>query len=217
LNGTILDWVEHVMSSPWIYTALILIAAVDSFLPVVPSETAVITAGVFAADDGKPNLILVIVSAALGAFAGDHVSYFIGRYAGGRLGDRIRNGKRRKAAVEWASRALTQRGGMILVAARYIPGGRTAVTLTCGIVGYPLRRFSPFDALGALTWALYSSLIGYVGGKAFEDNPIGGLLLGLGVALGVSAAIEVVTRLRHRRQARRRARQQPAQQPADVS
>lgn len=203
------------MSSPWIYLVIILIAAVDSFFPVVPSETAVITAGVFAAD-GTPNLYLVIATAALGAFVGDHVSYFIGRYAGGRLGERVRSGKRRKAAVDWAAKALDQRGGMILVAARYIPGGRTAVTLTSGIVGYPLRKFSSFDALASLLWAIYSALIGYVGGKAFEDNPVAGLLLGLGVAIGVSIVIEVVTRLRHRRQARRRARPQPEQEPADA-
>lgn len=215
MSGPILDWVEQVMSSPWIYLVIILIAAVDSFFPVVPSETAVITAGVFAAN-GEPNLYLVIVTAALGAFAGDHVSYFIGRYAGGRLGERIRSGKRRKAAVDWAAKALDQRGGMILVAARYIPGGRTAVTLTSGIVGYPLRRFTPFDALASLTWAVYSALIGYLGGKAFEDNPVAGLLLGLGVAIGISAVIEVVTRLRHRRQARRRAQLQPEQEPADA-
>jgi len=61
--------------------------------PAVPSESLVITAGVFAAT-GEPILAGVIVAAALGAFAGDHVSYLRVRTAGGRLLARFRPGSR---------------------------------------------------------------------------------------------------------------------------
>jgi membrane-associated protein len=214
VDGSIIDLVNNAMSSPWIYLALFLLAALDSFLPLVPSETAVITAGVFAAT-GKPQVLLVIAVAAVGAFAGDHVSYLVGRYAGGRWGRRrqarrearaprravSRAGGRRHAAVDWATRALGRRGGLVLIVARYIPGGRTAVTLATGAAGYPLRLFSSFDAIGALTWAIYCTMIGYLGGQAFQDNPIRGLLLGLGVALTITVLVEVVSRLvrRYRR------------------
>ena len=73
MTDAILPLVEEVMFSPWIYAVLFALAAVDGFFPVVPSEASVITAGVFAAA-GDPSLPLVIVAAALGAFAGDQVS-----------------------------------------------------------------------------------------------------------------------------------------------
>lgn len=189
MSHAILDLVQQMMSSPWLYLALFALALLDGFFPVVPAETSVITAAVFAAS-GQTNLALVIVVAALGAFAGDHVSYLIGKKSGGRL-------RNRKAFV-WAGKALADRGGMILVAARYIPGGRTATTLTMGAVRHPLRSFTFFDAIAASSWAVYSGLIGFFGGMAFENDPIKGLLLGLGIALSVTGAVEAVRWLRKR-------------------
>nr|WP_202884759.1 DedA family protein [Actinopolymorpha cephalotaxi] len=191
------------MSSPWIYLALFLLAATDAFLPAVPSESVVITAGVFAASSGSPNLALVILAAAAGAFVGDHISYAIGRGAGGRLLARARPGSRQRRAFDRAAEALAERGGLVLVVARYVPGGRTAVTVTMGALGYSRRRFTRFDILAAGSWAVYSVLVGYVGGMAFENDPIKGVVLGVGLALGVTALVEGVRHLRRRRRLRR--------------
>ncbi|MGW6276128.1 DedA family protein [Kribbella sp. NPDC055071] len=200
MSESILHLANELMSSGWIYLALWGFAALDGFFPVIPSETLIVTAGVFAAASGEPNLYVVVVVAAIGAFIGDHVSYALGRGAGGRLLDRVKPGTKRHAAVRWARRSLAERGGLVLVVARYVPGGRTAVTLTMGSVRYPLRQFSPFAALAAVSWALYCSLVGYIGGKAFEDNPLKGVILGIGLALAVTAIVELVRhRLRKRR------------------
>ncbi|MGW3601601.1 DedA family protein [Micromonospora sp. NPDC005161] len=194
----LLDLLHQTMSSPWVYLAIFAIAVLDGFFPVVPSETAVITTGVFAAS-GAPYLPAVILVAAAGALVGDHVSYAIGRRGGGRLLDRVPSDGRRRAAIEWARRGIANRGGLILTVARYVPGGRTAVTLTMGAVHYPRRRFLAFDALAAGSWGLYSALVGYLGGMAFEQDPVRGLLLGLGLALTVTLVVEVVRWLRNRR------------------
>ncbi|PGH44071.1 DedA protein [Micromonospora sp. WMMA1996] len=199
-----LELLHDTISSPWVYLALFAIAVVDGFFPVVPSETAVITAGVFAAT-GQPDLPLVIGVAALGALVGDHVSYAIGRHGGARLLDRVPRVGRRRAAVDRARRGIAVRGGLILTVARYVPGGRTAVTLTMGATRFPRRRFLAFDALAAATWGTYSASVGYLGGLAFERDPIRGLLFGLGLALTVTLVVEVVRWARGRRAARVRA------------
>ena len=55
MSDAITDLVEGAMGSPWVYLALCAFAAIDAFFPVVPSESLVITAGVFAAT-GEPNV-----------------------------------------------------------------------------------------------------------------------------------------------------------------
>ncbi len=170
----IIELVEGALGSPWGLLALFALAAVDGFFPVVPSESLVITAGVLAVT---------------------------GRTAGDRLGRRAAAGSRRRAALEWAGRALATRGGSIIVVCRYIPGARTAVTLTAGAVRYPLRSFSFFDGVAALSWATYAALVGFLGGTAFEDEPIKGVVLGLGVAVSVAGLVELVRHARSRRRA----------------
>src|ERR687894_2355088 len=114
MTDVILPFVEDVMASPWIYLVLFAVAAIDGFFPLVPSETSVLTAGVFAAS-GETSLPLVILFAAIGAFSGDQISYFLGRAAGPRLQRRAQPGSRRHSALEWARGALAARGGVIII------------------------------------------------------------------------------------------------------
>jgi membrane-associated protein len=195
----ITDLVEGAMGSPWVYLALCAFAAIDAFFPVVPSESLVISAGVFAAT-GEPNLAAVIGVAALGAFAGDHISYMFGRTAGGRVLENAKPGSKKAAALERGGRLLNDRGGTILIVCRYIPGARTAITLSAGALRYPLRKFSFFDGIAALSWGAYSAMVGYIGGAAFEEDPFKGLALGLGLALAVTGTVELVRHLRRRPQ-----------------
>ncbi len=197
MTDAIVTMVEGALSTPWGLLALAAVAAVDGFFPVVPSESLVVTAGVFAAA-GDQSLALIIGAGALGAFTGDHTSYLVGRLAGDRLTGRRRAGTRKAAAFDWARRVLAERGGTVIVVARYVPGGRTAVTLTAGAVRYPLSSFTLFDGIAAASWATYAALVGYLGGAAFEDEPLKGIVLGLGLALGVAGAIELLRHARRR-------------------
>jgi membrane protein DedA with SNARE-associated domain len=168
-----------------------LLAYFDALVPVVPSETSVITAGVVAST-GDLNLMLVVAAAASGAFLGDNTAYFIGHRFGTRINDRFFSGKKARERVAWAQRQVMERGGELILIARFIPGGRTVVTLSAGTLGYPWRRFVIFDAVAALGWALYAALLGYLGGHAFEKAPWKGLLLALGIAFAVTGTIELV-------------------------
>lgn len=194
INGLI----EAVMASPWAYLAIFLVSAVDAFFPVVPSETTVIAAGVLAAS-GKQSLPWVIAVGGLGAVAGDHISYLIGRFFGRPAIERLLRGERGQRARAWATRGLRTHGGLVIVVCRFIPGGRTATTLAAGALSYPLSRFTPFDALAAACWATYSALIGYFTGAAFQGNHLLAVAAGIGIAVALSVIAES-TRwlLRHR-------------------
>lgn len=195
------DSLKELSNSPWFYLVIFAIALLDSVLPVVPSETLVIIGGV-SAGLGDLFVPLVVVAAAGGAFIGDNMSYTIGTFFSERLRrhyDKSEKGRRR---LQWAHDQIEERGGELLITARYIPGGRTIVTLTCGITGQHRSWFMPWAAVAATLWALYASLLGFIGGKTFSDNHTLAFLIAFATALGVTALIEVVRAVRKRRAAR---------------
>jgi membrane-associated protein len=183
-------------SSEWAYVIVFLFAYLDALVPIVPSETAVITAGVVAAD-GDLSLAVIIPAAAAGAFLGDNTAYLLGRRFGSRATERFFPGERARRRIEWADKQLQERGGELILIGRFIPGGRTAVALSSGTLKYPWRRFLLFDAAAALLWASYSALIGYYGGKTFEGP--WGLVLALAIAFAVAGGIELTRWLLRRR------------------
>ena len=134
---------DFVSGSPWTYVFLFAVSALDVLIPLVPSETSIILAGVLASS-GDLMLVLVIVFAACGAIVGDNVCYWIGRTVGHRLVERFFKGERHKQ-VEWAHKQVEERGGYLIIIGRFIPGGRTAVTLSCGMLEMPWHRFLLFD------------------------------------------------------------------------
>ncbi|MUL41947.1 DedA family protein [Streptomonospora sp. PA3] len=197
------------MASQWALVAIFLVCVLDAFFPVVPSETTVIAAGALAAS-GDADLAAAIAVAAAGAFVGDHVSYAIGRLLGTRATARLLPGKRGRAAREWATGALRVRGGLMIVALRFVPGGRTATTFAAGTLEYPLARFAAFAALAAVLWALYSGLVGFAAGEAFAGNHLLAVTIGVGFSAGIGIATEAVRFLVRRR---RRAASSGAAQP----
>ena len=120
---------------------------------------------------------MLAASAIAGGVAGDRISYHVGRKAGGV----IRNGKLAAAKVR-AEQALLRQGGAAIVIGRFIPYGRTAVTLTAGSVRLPMSPFYLGSVVSNVLWAGYSIGLGRLGGVAFADSPV--LAAAFGIALG---------------------------------
>ncbi|WP_407343639.1 DedA family protein [Pengzhenrongella phosphoraccumulans] len=204
------DWIVALAAAPWVYLALYAIAALDGFFPPVPSETVVIALAALSVSAGIPNLALVLLAAAAGAFTGDQIAYAIG----GRLDVRrlrILRSPRGQRTIDWAEAALAKRGPSFILAARYIPIGRVAVNMTAGATRYPRRRFAALTALAAVTWSLYSVAIGLTAGAWFRDRPLVAVVIGV---LGGFLGGLVLDRMLARRQARQ---QRAAVEVLDVS
>jgi membrane protein DedA with SNARE-associated domain len=102
--------------------------------------------------------------------------------------------------LDWAERTLDERGAYIIIIARFIPGGRTAVTFSAGYIPtFPWRRFIVYDVIAGFVWATYAALLGYFGGKTFEESPWLGLLIALAIALSLGFVVELVRHVRNRR------------------
>jgi membrane-associated protein len=184
---------ELVSASPWTYALILGIAALDAVFPVVPSETTAIAAGVLAGA-GELSIALVVAAAAAGAFLGDSSSYALGRTAGQTATRRLFRGPKGVARLSWAERTLDRRGGYLIVVARFIPGGRTATTLTAGVTRMHWLRFTRFAALAAVLWASFAAGMGYLGGRAFEEDPWRGLVAAVVLAAAIVLAVEVARR-----------------------
>lgn len=192
----IADWVS---GEWWAYPIVFAVSVVDAFFPVVPSETVVVVGGNLASS-GDLVLVLVIASAATGAILGDNISYAVGNWLGERTIKRWFGSPTWHKRLEWAERTLDERGAYIILIARFIPGGRTAVTFSAGYVPtFRWRRFIVYDIVAGVLWGTYAALLGFFGGKTFEERPWLGLFLALGIALSLGLVIELVRHLRQRR------------------
>ena len=180
------------------YLVVLGAAGGDVVFPLIPSETVVITASVIAAQ-GALRVWLIVMLVAVGAFLGDNISYLLGRWVGDPVAKRLFRGERAKARLEWAERAIRRRGAVLVVVGRFIPGGRTASTFAAGALEMPYRRFALVDAAAALLWAVYASMLGYVGGASFKESLWKPLAVSLGVAAALGVAIEGWRQLQGRR------------------
>jgi membrane protein DedA with SNARE-associated domain len=180
------------------YLVIFAMAALDVIIPILPSETVVVLGGVLAWQ-GRLHLAIVLLVAAVGAMIGDHLSYGIGRGTE-RLGRAHRRAATGKIArlQNWASHELDHHGPVVLVVARFIPGGRTASTFVSGRLGYPLARFTPVTVLACLLWAAFGSALGYLGGTTFHDNTLIATALGVGLGAAVAGIVELVMSRRHK-------------------
>ncbi len=198
LNG-LTDWLGDISSRWWFVLVIFIIALLDSVVPIVPSESTVIIGGI-AAGQGDQWLLLVIVMGAVGAFFGDSIAYLLGkrfRPAVTRMLGR-KNGDGDEKMVRAAAQ-IDKRGGLLLITARFIPGGRTLMTLSCGATHRPYKSwFLPWDILAATLWAGYAAIIGYFFGDLFEDDHSKAFWLAFGTALSITGLIELVRWYRHR-------------------
>jgi membrane protein DedA with SNARE-associated domain len=191
------DWLSDFSANWWFLGIIGLVAFLDSVVPIVPGETMVIIGGV-AAGTGEHRLSLVIAAGAIGAFLGDNMAYEIGDRMSGWIQRQAARRPKWQTRLEWAGEQIRFRGGLLLITARFIPGGRTALTVSSGITHQPRRWFIGWIAAATIIWATYAALLGFIGGKAFEDNHTLAFVVAFSAALGATVLIEVIRHLRSR-------------------
>ena len=180
----------------WAYAVLALAVALDSVLPLVPSEVLVVAAGAFAAR-GALDPRLAVPAVVAGGVLGDLVTYHVGRAGSRRARLAMAGSARRRALFGRLARSLARRRTATIVAARFVPGGRTGVGLLAGVTRQPRRSFVAASALGVALWALAMLAVGYASGRAADD-----LWVSLGLGVAMTAVVAVVAAWRGRRRVR---------------
>lgn len=170
------------LGSPWLWVVVFLVAGLDALLPFMPSEAMVIAVAVLLGPDLEAQTMLLVV-AALGAFAGDCLGHAIGRTAGPHALALLQRGEKGRSRSEWARERLERSAVVLIVTGRFVPGGRVASALATGSLHYPFARFALLDVIGVVIWSIYSVLVGYLGARQFTHDPAKGLLLSFTVGL----------------------------------
>lgn len=202
LNMAFVDFVLFVSTQPWVYLLVLACVVIDSFFPVVPSETIVIAlASIILTQDGLDPWILMLV-AFIGAIVGDLVTYTAGRVLNVRQW-RLARGPKRSRGFAHAERQFHSRGSSLVLMARFIPVGRTMVSLAAGTIRYPTRKFLMLTSISATVWAAYTVGIGMVAGQWFEDNWLLGVLVATLAAAMAGVLIDRISQARLNRPTRR--------------
>jgi membrane-associated protein len=204
------------VDSPVSYLTAFFVPAFDAVCPVLPSETVIVALGVSTAGSVDPRIGLLIGLAAFGAFAGDNLCYFIGRRFSSTMNRHFFSGDGGAKKLEWADRTLGRFGARLIIACRFIPGGRTTVTLSCGVTEFRRRTFLWATAIAGGIWASYAFAVGRVSGKVFVKNHWLSIAVALAIVVLVTVVVEVTRRAVGQWKTRHSGRSDPAPNDARV-
>ena len=196
---------------PWTYLLVGILAFLETgaFVGLVaPGETTVIVGGVVAGQ-GEISLYVLIGIVWACAVAGDLASYTAGRKLGRawllRHGERVKITEDRLHKVE---EFFERRGGTTILVGRFIGFVRALAPFIAGTSNMPLRRFLPYDVLGAGAWAATFSTLGYVFWQSFDKltTYVSRGLFAFGTVVAVVVAIVFLVQLRRDPDKRERVR-----------
>ena len=198
--GTFTDKLGDWAGNWWFLGVIFIIALLDSVIPVVPSETTVIIGGVAVATGTAPYPLLAVIAAgAAGAFIGDNMAFSIGKRWSAAFERRAARNPKFAAKLAWAHEQIGHRGGLLLITARFIPGGRTAITIASGITRQSRAWFVRWTLVAAIIWATYAAGLARLVGEPFKDDHAKAFWIAFGTALGINVVIELVRHARAKR------------------
>lgn len=157
----------------WGYWGVFLLMVLENVIPPVPSE-AIMSMGGIAVAKGQMNFAVLVAVGTAGTVLGNLFWWEIGR----RLGY-----KRLRPLVDRWGRWLTMDwheverlksyfdrwGGPTVLIFRFMPIGRTLISIPAGLMHMPFWRFVGYTAAGSIVWNVILVSVGYGLGKGVED------------------------------------------------
>jgi membrane protein DedA with SNARE-associated domain len=163
------------------YVGVGVAVALETFIPIVPSEVIVPMAGWKVSQSAanpailEPlthapwNWLIVLVVATLGAVLGSLAGYLIGAWGGRPLLDRYgRYVHVRGSDLDRADAWFARYGDRAVFFGRLVPLVRALINYPAGVARMPVARFIAFSALGSLPWNAALLLGGYLLGENYR-------------------------------------------------
>lgn len=192
IHAGLIPWLDpHTIISaagPWALLVVCGIVFAETGLLVgflLPGDTLLVISGllthtslVFGVD-----IWWVCLAIAFAAFLGGEVGYLIGHKAGPRVFERKETGLFSMENVRRTNAFFDRFGALAVILARFVPIVRTFAPVAAGVGHMNYKRYSLYNAIGALIWGAGLTLFGYVIGyippvAAFVSNYIDVILIG---------------------------------------
>lgn len=186
------------------YVGLVAIVFAETGLLVgffLPGDSLLVTAGLFAAT-GNLDIIflnlLLIPSAILGNIAG----YWIGHKSGPRLFKKEQSLLFRKDYLIKTKVFYEKHGASTMIITRFMPILRTFAPIVAGIGGMDYKKFMLYNVIGAVTWVLSLTLVGFYLGRLIPgiENHIEKVII---IVVFLSLLPAIIKFLKHRLQKRK--------------
>lgn len=156
----------------WGYLGIFLLMVLENVIPPVPSEV-IMSLGGIAAGQGKMDFTLLVLVGTLGCIFGNLFWYEIGlRFGYQRLKPAVDRWGR-WLTMDWEDveklRGFFDRwGGITVLVFRFMPIGRTVISIPAGLLQMPRWRFIVYTTIGSAIWNTMLVGVGFWLGTNFE-------------------------------------------------
>ena len=156
----IINWLVSTIGSMG-YTGIFLLMAMESSVIPIPSEVVMPPAG-YLVQQGKMDMLWVILSGTMGSLVGAYANYFAARYLGRPL--LLKYGKYvwiTEEHFDKVEKYFNDHGEISTFIGRLLPVIRHLISLPAGLAGMNHLKFTAYTLLGAGIWVSVLSWIGY--------------------------------------------------------
>lgn len=187
--GALTQWLA---SHPgWVSIAIFATAMLESLAIagiLVPGVAILFAIAALAGRSGIP-LMEILAWGAVGAIAGDLLSFWIGRRLRGRL-HQVWPFRRHPIMLRRAESLFVRHGGKSVVIGRFVGPVRPLIPMVAGAFNMPARRFILVNIASALVWAPFYLLPGFAVGAALAGpDPIPPALYALAASGSVALLV----------------------------
>ncbi|MFM2384541.1 MAG: hypothetical protein RL166_415 [Actinomycetota bacterium] len=160
----------------------------------LPGDSLLFALGLFIAS-GQIDvpLWLAVLLLAISAFAGDQTGYWIGRKLGPAVFNKPKSRLFRPENVQAAHAFFERYGSRAVVLAHFVPIMRTFIPVSAGIAKLDWRKYTLYNLVGILLWAVGVTLLGAaLGSNPWVKANLELVLIGFVVISFIPIALEVL-------------------------
>jgi membrane-associated protein len=129
----------------------------------LPGDTLLIISGILAFSNVIDiDIWWVCLAISLAAFLGGEVGYLIGHKVGPRIFERKETGLFSIENVKRTNGFFERFGGLAVIVARFVPIVRTFAPVAAGVGHMSYKKYSLYNAIGAIIWGSGLTLLGYL-------------------------------------------------------
>ena len=126
-----------------------------------PGQT-LLMAGALEAAEGRMNIALLLFVVTAAAALGNSLGYAVGRWGGRVALNKLKVNSQRQQRLE---DLFKQRGGLVILLARFLDGLRQLNGIVAGVLQMPWWTFTAYNVAGAILWTFSWGLGTYILGR----------------------------------------------------